>query len=294
MLKIATMMNKAMKSTEVYDDDDTNTQMMDFNTSSKLHNLKAARQMAYEITESGSKLFDMLSGERDLRAARDKALEFLDSISRNLDQNTEQQYIEKCIRNIIDTQTRKMDEMKETVKSLRGDESVLMNTISRRRVELERADKRLKGIENVKPEFQEEYERLEAELERFYATYVEKYTNIDYLEYELDLYNIKDNQRRQNQEKVIERLKVQHLKNQKDEIFEDDGDEQNDSKFNEMRETKTGFGAKMGGGNYQQEGRLDQAEDDEESDGEEDDGGEDDIGDDGEDDDDDDASDHNF
>ena len=90
MLKIATMMYKAMKSSEAYDEDDTSTQMMDFNTSSKLHNLKAARQMANEITESGSKLFDMLSGERDLRAARDKALEFLDSISRNLDQNTEQ------------------------------------------------------------------------------------------------------------------------------------------------------------------------------------------------------------
>jgi len=57
-------------------------------------------------------------------------------------------------------------------------------------------DKRLKGIENVKPEYQEEYERLEAELERFYAIYVEKYTNIDYLEYELDMYNLKDMQRR--------------------------------------------------------------------------------------------------
>ena len=85
MLKIAQMMNKAMKSTEVYDDDENNTQMMDFNTSSKLHNLKAARQMANEITESGSKLFDMLGGEKELRQARMKALEFLDSISRNLD-----------------------------------------------------------------------------------------------------------------------------------------------------------------------------------------------------------------
>ena len=213
MLKIAQMMYKAMKSTEIYDDDEMNTQMMDFNTSSKLHNLKAARQLATEITESGAKLHDMLGAEREMRAAREKALEFLDSISRNLDQNTEQQYIEKCIRNIIDTQTRKMEEMQETVKSLRGDEAVLQNTIQRRRVELERADKRLKGIENVKPEFQEEYERLEAELERFYGTYVEKYTNIDYLEYELDMYNLKDSQRRAKQEKVIEKLKDQHLKN---------------------------------------------------------------------------------
>lgn len=111
MLKIAEMMYKAMKSTEAFEEDETNTQMMDFNTSSKLHNLKAARQLATEITESGAKLFDMLGQERELRESRDKALEFLDSISRNLDQNTEQQYIEKCIRNIIDTQTRKMEEM---------------------------------------------------------------------------------------------------------------------------------------------------------------------------------------
>jgi len=45
----------------------------------------------------------MLGAEKEMRDSRDKALEFLDSISRNLDQNTEQQYIEKCIRNIIDT-----------------------------------------------------------------------------------------------------------------------------------------------------------------------------------------------
>lgn len=48
----------------------------------------------------------------------------------------------------------------------------------------------------MKPEYQEEYERLEVELERFYHIYVEKYTNIDFLEYELDTYNLKDSQRK--------------------------------------------------------------------------------------------------
>lgn len=99
--------------------------MMDFNTSSKLHNLRAARQLATEITESGARLYDMLGQERELKAARDKALDFLDAISRNLDTNTEQAYIEKCIRNIIDTQTRKMTEMQETLKQLRQDEAEL-------------------------------------------------------------------------------------------------------------------------------------------------------------------------
>ena len=54
----------------------------------------------------------------------------------------------------------------------------------------------MKGIENVKPEYQEEYERLESELERFYMIYVEKYSNIDFLEYELDRYNLQEDKRK--------------------------------------------------------------------------------------------------
>ena len=111
-------MNKAMTSSNdmcEHDVEDTSTGM-DFNMSSKLHNLKAARQLATEITESGAKLYDLLGQEKDLKENRDKALEFLDSISRNLDTNTEQVYIEKCIGNIIGNQTKKMTEMEETVK----------------------------------------------------------------------------------------------------------------------------------------------------------------------------------
>lgn len=84
------MMNKAMQSSNgIQDEDMGEGQMMDFNMSSKLHNLKAARQLATEITESGAKLYDLLGQERELKESRDKALEFLDSISRNLDTNTE-------------------------------------------------------------------------------------------------------------------------------------------------------------------------------------------------------------
>ena len=45
LLKVATMMYKAMQSSEnIQDEEDMGSQsMMDFNMSSKLHNLKAAR-----------------------------------------------------------------------------------------------------------------------------------------------------------------------------------------------------------------------------------------------------------
>lgn len=45
----------------------------------------------------------------------------------------------------------------------------LQNKIGRRRQELDRAEKRFKGLADVKPEYLEEYERLEGELERLYA-----------------------------------------------------------------------------------------------------------------------------
>ena len=60
---------KAMQSSSANDEDETSmggvgggatNQLMDFNMSSKLHNLKAARTLATEITESGAKLFDFL------------------------------------------------------------------------------------------------------------------------------------------------------------------------------------------------------------------------------------------
>ena len=113
-------MYKAMQSSDTIVEDEEVGQggqnLMDFNMSSKLHNLKAARQLATEITESGAKLFDLLGQEKDLKESRDKAIEFLDSISRNLDTNTEQVYIEKCIQNIIENQTKKKAEMEDTIK----------------------------------------------------------------------------------------------------------------------------------------------------------------------------------
>ena len=91
MLKIADMMNKASEySKDILDnEDDGGGTLTDFNMNSKLQNLKAARILSTEITESGAKLYDYLGNEKELKACRDKALEFLDSISRNLDTNTE-------------------------------------------------------------------------------------------------------------------------------------------------------------------------------------------------------------
>lgn len=100
------------------------------------------------------------------------------------------------------------------------------------------------------------------------------------------MYNLKDTQRKQAADAVIEKLKDQHAKDQKNEIFEDDDHTGAGKKFNQMRETKTGgFGAKA---QYVQEGGL-QPEDEDEGDGEDEDEGEEDGVDE-----EDEESDHNF
>lgn len=47
---------------------------------------------------------------------------------------------------------------------------------------------------NIKPALIDEYERLEAELERYYQSYVEKCRNLDYLGSIMKIYNKKEDE----------------------------------------------------------------------------------------------------
>jgi clusterin-associated protein 1 len=244
ILKIAVMLNKAMNTTIAEDEDSSS---VEFNLSNKLYNLKQARQLAGEITLSGAKLYDQLGKEKDLRDARGKALDFLDSISRNLDSNKEQEYIEKCIRDIISTNKENSIQMEKMVENLKTDEATLEGKIKRKRDELERAEKRIKTLENVRPAFMDEYEQLEKELERLYALYVEGIRNMDYLEGELDDYNSKEMEKKAESERKLEELKAklqsEELRQLKGEVNIDEEavDEQAQKAVNEMAETRSGF-----------------------------------------------------
>jgi len=51
---------------------------------------------------------------------------------------------------------------------LEADERNLESKIKKKQEELERTEKRLKSLESVKPQFMEEAEKLEKELQRYY------------------------------------------------------------------------------------------------------------------------------
>ncbi len=93
------------------------------------------------------------------------------------------------VREIIQLQSKNVDDMKHYVQNLEQDNEKLENLIKKKSRELQRLEKRLKSLTNVRPAFMDEYERQEKELEMLYNIYLEKFRNIDYLENQLDLYN---------------------------------------------------------------------------------------------------------
>jgi clusterin-associated protein 1 len=245
LLKIVSMLYKAQSSSSSeYNESRTLYSGLDLSLSAKLQNLKSARELASEITESGAKLFDLLSREKDLKEARDHALAFLDNISRNLDSNAEQEYIRNSIRSIISGQTGSLSQMEKMLEELEKDEKALEAKIKKRSVELERAEKRMKSLQSVRPAYMDEYERLEQELEKLYELYVLKFRNLAYLEHDLEGYRAKeeekaaiDGEKLDNERKIIQEREINQLRG--DEEF-DEGEriENQEMRFEAARPTE--------------------------------------------------------
>ena len=64
--------------------------------------------------------------------------------------------------------------------------------IKKKKNELERHEKRLSSLQNVRPAFMDEYEKLEGELQKQYSVYLERFRNLDYLQAELQTYHAAD------------------------------------------------------------------------------------------------------
>ena len=73
--------------------------------------------------------------------------------------------------------------MEKYVVNLEKDQKTLDEKIKKRTLEVDRADKRMKLLTNMKPAYMDEYETLEQDLEQIYSLYVEKFRNLDYLEH---------------------------------------------------------------------------------------------------------------
>eukprot|EP00495_Collosphaeridae_sp_1-RS-2012_P007508 TRINITY_DN7236_c0_g1_i1.p1 TRINITY_DN7236_c0_g1~~TRINITY_DN7236_c0_g1_i1.p1 ORF type:complete len:283 (+),score=47.78 TRINITY_DN7236_c0_g1_i1:78-851(+) len=91
-------------------------------------------------------------------------------------------------------------------KRLESDAKSFAKKIQRKANELERAEKRLRSLQRVRPEFMKEYEGLERELIQVYNVYIEKFRNLSYLESELDKHRTIDLEKKREEKRQLKRV----------------------------------------------------------------------------------------
>jgi len=238
LLKLATVLYDAQKSVNEKSSDGINTDES-FGLSSKLSDLKSTRSLCSQIVETGAGLFDLLQRESDTRQDREKALRFLDGMSRNLESNNEHDHVERAVMQMLGNHGQNLDQLKSMSEELQRDEKSLELKIKKKRQELERCKKRLTSLVNVRPAFMDEYEQLEQQFERYYEQYVGRFRNLDYLEYALDMLNREEKERMEENERALKRMQ-KRLRDEEWRLLRGEEDE----KDGEKRKNKKGAGAK--------------------------------------------------
>lgn len=148
------------------DDDDVSVKSL---LGSRVKDPKATRQLSSDITQSGAKLYDLLDAELDVRDSRQQALRFLDALSTTSENSSEQRYLERSVKEILQSTLESVEMTERQCEELEAEEKALASKIKKAQTDLERSEKRLKSLQHVRPAFMDEYEKLEKELERQYA-----------------------------------------------------------------------------------------------------------------------------
>ncbi|MEQ2295138.1 Clusterin-associated protein 1 [Ameca splendens] len=194
MLKITSVLYNAMKTKQMAMEDVVEEdKKFKFDLSSRISDLKAARQLASEITSKGASLYDLLGKEAELREMRTAA------IARPLEINE----TEKALRAAIKDTLESVEKTKEMLSNVVSDETSLDAKIEKKKQDLERHQKRLQTLQSVRPAFMDEYEKIEEELQKQYEIFVEKFRNLSFLESQLDEYHRQEQERFEEAENTL-------------------------------------------------------------------------------------------
>lgn len=280
MLKITSVLYSAMKTKQMALGDrvEEENSKFKFDLSSRISDLKAARQLASEVTLKGASLYDLLGKEVDLREMRTAA------IARPLEINE----TEKALRAAIKEVLKSVEKTKDLLNNVVSDEASLDAKIEKKKQELERNRKRLQTLQSVRPTFMDEYEKIEEDLQKHYEIYVEKFRNLCFLESQLDEYHRLEQERFEEAENTLRlmqsKLREEERELMKSSLKDEDSeidvpeDEGSDSDMEELRSAKphltrngivTGRGARFignmqGGDSETEDSEIDVDEDDEE------------------------------
>ena len=224
LLKISDILYKAKKSVNSKEDYEYSTEL---DITSRKQDITQIKILSSEIVETGLNLLDLLEKEKSLKDSREKAIEFLDNISKGGSSGSgEQEQIEKRIISILQNQQNTLDQLDVHVTQLSQTAMELEEDIKMKQIEYERAEKRLESLNNAKPAHFNELKQLEAELSHIYRIYVEKIRNHDFLANQLETYHKIEEESKYKMTKALQVIQ-DNIRKQDERAIHDDGEELN-------------------------------------------------------------------
>ena len=224
LLKVAQILYDAKKTVES-EKDFSYGQELDI--SSKKNDLNQMKNISGEIVDLGLNLLDLLDKEKGLKQSRDDAIAYLDSISKDYDSSKGEE-IEKKIMGILSGQEEALEQLDVHVNELKQKENELNQELQVKKVELERAEKRLESLQHASPSHQNEFMQYENDLAIIYKMYVEKIRNQAYLENRLQNFQKYEETNQNSLKGIIEKNKErgQVIFNEGDGVEVQNGDDQ--------------------------------------------------------------------
>lgn len=203
VIKITSVLYNAMKmNTSTMDNNSEDASALPtFDISSKLSELKQTRQLGTQITMKGATLYDLLGKEVELRDKRNNVL------SRQL----EIAEVEKALRMSVKGVEDEIKKVTYNIENVASNEANLEGKIDKKKVELERNQKRLMTLKKVRPAFMDEYEKLEDDLKKLYEQYIIKFRCMSYLEQQIEEHDRVEQERMEERhlatKKILERMR---------------------------------------------------------------------------------------
>ncbi len=226
LIKIVEILYKAKNTIKYREDIDFSAEL---DITSRKQDLAQCKQLSTEIVETGFSLLDLLDKEKMLKESREKAIAFLENLTKNSDSKKESEEIEKKIISILQNQQSTLEQLDDHLAQLKSKSVELEEEIKMKTIEYERAEKRLESLNNAKPAHFNEMRQMEAELSHVYRIYVEKIRNHDFLSSQLEKYHIMDEERNKNIDKELKIMKenmqmndVKNLYDENEELIADD------------------------------------------------------------------------
>lgn len=180
LLKLANLLYRSARESDEFQNNEnpfTNARSNQSNhIMNKINEIKNARKLASEITLQGADLYDMLSKEAEIRDERNQLLSMPLQIA-NLEQK---------LKESIKITQKNIESINYKIDNVASDESNLDQKIEQKKQELDRQNKKYEQIQLARPQFQDEFEKLESDFEILYEEYVSKFCSLVYLEDKLE------------------------------------------------------------------------------------------------------------